>query len=52
MKDKQLDVKPYKNRVRRFFAPLMKLMRGEDYCSAKHIANVLNPVKVNINNYG
>jgi hypothetical protein len=48
MKEKQPEIKPYKNRVKRFFAPIMKLMRGENYCSAKHIANVLNPVKVKL----
>ena len=47
-KEKQLEVKPYKGHVKKFFSPIMRLMRGENYCSAEHIANVLNPVKVYI----
>ena len=46
MNEKQLKVKPYKGHVKRFVAPIMRLLRGENYSSAEHIANVLNPVKV------
>ena len=46
MNEKQLKVKPYKGHVEKFFSPVMRLMRGENYRSAEHIANVLNPVKV------
>ena len=51
MNKKQLEVKPYKSRVKRFFAPILRLVEGENYCSAEHIANVLNPVKVLYNKY-
>ena len=46
MNEKQLKIKPYKGHVKRFLSPIRKLLRGENYCSAEHIANVLNPVKV------
>ena len=46
MNEKRLKIKPYKGHVKRFFSPLMGLLRGENYASAEHIANVLNPVKV------
>ena len=47
MNEKRLKVKPYKGQVQRLIAPIMRLLRGENYSSAQHIANMLNPVKVN-----
>ena len=48
MNEKRLKVKPYKGQVQRLIAPIMRLLRGENYSSAQHIANMLNPVKVYI----
>ena len=46
MNEKQLKIKPYEGHVQRFLSPIRRLLRGENYSSAKHITNVLNPVKV------
>ena len=46
MNEKRLKVKPYKGQVQRLIAPIMRLLRGENYSSAQHITNMLNPVKV------
>ena len=53
MNEKRLKVKPYKGQIQRLIAPIMRLLRGENYSSAQHIANMLNPVKVTTqhNNY-
>lgn len=48
MNEKQLKIHPYKGPVKRFMSPLLRLLRGENYSSAKHISNVLNPVKVKL----
>ena len=46
-KHKPLTVYPNKKNIKRLMAPMLKLPRGEDYCSAEHISHVLNPTKVN-----
>ena len=46
-KQKPLKVHPNKKKIQRLMAPVLRLLRGKDYCSAEHISHVLNPTKVN-----
>ena len=44
---KSLTVYPHKDLINsKLIAPVMRLLRGENYTSAKHISQVLNPTKV------
>ena len=46
-KQKPLKVHPNKKKIKLLMAPVLRLLRGKDYCSAEHISHVLNPTKVN-----
>ena len=42
----ELNIRPYKGYLRRWFSPLLRMLRGKDYRSAECISSVLNPTKV------
>ena len=46
-KREPLTVCPNKKNKKRFISRVLRLLVGEDYCSAEHISHVLNPTKVN-----